>query len=106
MKNKPNLQHSFLLQNAHSQVIRLEGAENYTKFIFDDGRTKLMSYTLKNYDNTLNFPFIRVNKSCIININFCLSLCQVNKRVQLSDGTEIQISRRRLGEVSKFIAFA
>lgn len=103
MKNKPNPQHSILLQNAQSQVIRLEGAENYTKFIFDDGRTKLMSYTLKNYDDTLNFPFIRVNKSCIININFCLSLCQENKRVQLSDGAEIQISRRRFDNVIKNI---
>lgn len=103
MKNKPNPQHSILLQNAHTQVIRLEGAENYTKFIFDDGRTKLMSYTLKNYDDTLNFPFVRVSKSCIVNIHFCSNFCEDNKRIKLSDGCEIQISRRRLGEVSKYI---
>jgi two-component system LytT family response regulator len=101
MQNKPNPKHSQLIQNAPNQVIRLEGVENYTRFIFDDGSTKLMSYTLKKYDTKLNFPFVRVNKSCIVNFNFCLSLCQINKRIQLIDGSEIQISRRRFEEVLK-----
>ncbi|WP_435355160.1 LytTR family transcriptional regulator DNA-binding domain-containing protein [Emticicia sp. SJ17W-69] len=105
MKNKPNPQHSILLQNAHNQVVRLEGAENYTRFIFDDGRTQLMSYSLKMYNNSLEFPFIRVSKSCIVNLQFYKNFCSINKKILLSDGAEIQVSRRRLGEVSKFIVF-
>lgn len=103
MKNKPRPKHFTLLQNACYQVIRLEGVENYTKFILNDGSIKLMSYTLKNYDNTLNFPFLRVSKSCIVNILFCSSVCQANKRIQLIDGSEIQISRRRFDNVIRNI---
>ncbi|GAB2643925.1 hypothetical protein GCM10027035_42650 [Emticicia sediminis] len=104
MKNKPSKKHLQLLQSPDNQIIRLEGALNYTKFILSNGKTVMMSYTLKNYQETLNFPFVRVSKSCFVNIHFCSSYCQENKRIQLIDGSEIQISRRRFDNVLKNIA--
>jgi DNA-binding LytR/AlgR family response regulator len=103
MKNKPHPKHFAIIKNANYQVIRLEGLQNYTKFIFGDGSIKLMSYSLKNYDNSLNFPFIRVSKSCIVNLSFFSKICSENKKINLIDGSEIQISRRRFNEVLKNI---
>jgi DNA-binding LytR/AlgR family response regulator len=100
MKNKPRQNHLWLIENAKDEVIKLEAIQNYTKFIFEDGSSRLMSYTLKNYQNSLEFPFVRVSKSCIVNLNFCSDFSPETKKIWISDGSEIQISRRRLIEVS------
>jgi two-component system LytT family response regulator len=101
MKNKPRPKHSLLIENAEYEVIRLEAIQNYTKFVFENGRFIMMSYTLKNYQNSLEFPFVRVSKSCIVNLNFCSAFSAESKRIWITDGSEIQISRRRLLEVSE-----
>ncbi|MCP9749112.1 LytTR family transcriptional regulator DNA-binding domain-containing protein [Lacihabitans sp. CS3-21] len=100
MKNKPRQNHLLLIENAKDDVIKLEAIQNYTKFVFEDGSSRLMAYTLKNYQNSLEFPFVRVSKSCIVNLNFCSDFSPKTKRIWISDGSEIQISRRRLLEVS------
>jgi DNA-binding LytR/AlgR family response regulator len=101
MKNKPSKKHLQLLQNTDNQIIRLEGVLNYTKFILSNGKTKMMAYTLKNYQETLDLRFVRVNKSCIINLDYLSRFCTKARIIQLSDGSEIQISRRRLEGVMK-----
>ncbi|GGD49589.1 hypothetical protein GCM10011514_12200 [Emticicia aquatilis] len=105
MKNKPSKKHQQLLQNPDNQIIRLEGVLNYTKFILSNGKTVMMSYTLKNYQETLDLPFVRVSKSCIINIDFISTFCKENKKISLIDGSEIQISRRRFDSVLKGISY-
>jgi DNA-binding LytR/AlgR family response regulator len=104
MKNQPHPKHLFLLQNAYYQVIKLEANENYTKFFLENGTTKMMSYSLKNYQNHFNHPFIRVNKSCIVNLSYYLNICSENKTIQLKDGSKIKVSRRRMEEVLKNIS--
>ncbi len=101
MKNQPHQKHKLLLQNAHFQVVRLEGLQNYTKFIFQDGSERLMSYTLKNYSESLTFPFLRVSKSCIVNLYFCQNISSESKKIMFKNGSEIQVSRRRFEEVCK-----
>ncbi|MBK6977344.1 MAG: LytTR family transcriptional regulator [Cytophagaceae bacterium] len=100
MKNKPRQSHLLLIENAENDVIKLEGIQNYTKFVFENGSYIMMSYTLKNYQNFLKFPFVRVSKSFIVNLNFCSDFSPGTKKLWVSDGSEIQISRRRLTEVS------
>ena len=103
MKNKPRQNHLLLIENAKDEVIKLEGIQNYTKFIFEDGSSRLMSYTLKNYQNSLEFPFVRVSKSCIVNLSFCSYFSAKDKRICVAAGAFITISRRRLSEVLKNI---
>lgn len=104
MKNVPSKKHSNLLQNADSVVIKLQADINYTVFFLDDGQKALMAYSLKNYQQYLSYPFVRVNKSCIINLMYLKSIDQKNKKIELKDGSEVQISRRRMEEVLKNIS--
>jgi two-component system LytT family response regulator len=91
--------HTKLLFKASENIVRLEAKVNYTTFILNGGKQKMMSYTLKTYDTILPHSFIRVNRSCIINVNFIADFNLSHKTVILKDGTEILISRRRLGAV-------
>lgn len=104
MKNKPSKKHSILLKNASHQIIKLEANVNYTVFYTYEGKTEIMSYSLKNYQNFLHHPFVRVNRSCIVNLRFFENICTQNKKIQLKDGSEIQISRRRFEEVCRNIS--
>ncbi len=104
MKNQPRKKHQHLLQNIDNQIIRLQSVQNYTQFFLQNGRTEIMSYTLKNYQDMLSLPFLRVNKSCIINLDYFQHICTENKRIRMKDGSEIQISRRRFEEVCKNIS--
>jgi two-component system LytT family response regulator len=91
--------HTKLLFKASENIVRLEAKVNYTSFIMNGGKQKMMSYTLKTYDTILPHSFIRVNRSCIVNINFIADLNFDHKTVVLKDGTKILISRRRLESV-------
>ncbi|RYU94393.1 LytR/AlgR family response regulator transcription factor [Emticicia agri] len=96
---KPHRTHTKLLFRASENIVRLEANINYTTFILNGGKQKIMSYTLKKYDSMLPHSFVRVNRSCIVNINFIANLNFDHKTVLLKDGTEILISRRRLETV-------
>ena len=91
--------HEALLTETQHEIIRLEGNINYTIFILITGKPKVMSYTLAMYDFLLPQNFIRVSKSCIVNVNFMEKLDADNKKIYLKDGSEIKISRRRWSEV-------
>ena len=103
---KPQRTHEKLLLSASEKVVRLEANLNYTTFILNGGKQKVMSYTLKMYDVLLPHPFLRVNRQCIINMNFIDTLNSNNKIIMLKDGTEILISRRRWEKVSQNVALA
>ena len=96
--------HANLLKSAPEHIIRLEANINYTSFVMQSGKRKIMSYTLAMYGMILPQSFIRVNRSCIVNMNFIKNLDSETKKVVLKDGTEIQISRRRWNDVSQYTA--
>lgn len=96
---KPHKKHQNLLQTATTEIVRLEGKHNYTSFIFCSGKEELMSYTLAMYTKMLPENFIRVSKSCIINMKYVKSVDGNEKKVVLTDKTELKISRRRLNDV-------
>ena len=97
---KPLLKQQALLADASKRIIRLEANINYTAFIMTNGKHKVMAYCLKKYDALLTYPFIRVNRGCIVNINFVKDLDITKKIIHLHDGTDIQIARRRLYNIS------
>ncbi|MCE7042898.1 LytTR family DNA-binding domain-containing protein [Dyadobacter sp. CY312] len=52
-------------------IVYIEGEDNYSRFIFQDGSSLLSSRTLKYFERQLEpFGFIRVHKSHLVNIIF------------------------------------
>lgn len=103
MRNKLTKQQETLLTDASHEIIRLEASSNYTTFVMASGKFKIASYTLKKYDDLLSYPFLRVNKGCIVNLNFIKQFDTIKKIIELQDGTRIIIARRRYDEATRNI---
>jgi two-component system LytT family response regulator len=84
------------------EIIRLEGSGNYTIFHMLDGRHFLTSKSLIYYEELLSFPFVRIHKSCLINIHHALQR-PTSDFVRMVDGTEVPVSRRRKPELKKYL---
>lgn len=85
----------FILQPL-DEIIYCQAEGNYTRFFLTDKRKLLSSYTLKQYDALLGeYHFFRTHKSFLINLDH---VHQYRKgeggSAVMSDGTEIEISRR------------
>ncbi len=74
-------------------IIRLQGNGNFTDIFLKDGTKKMACRFLKHYDEILSYPFIRVHKSHIINVE-CVKSFHKNAGgyVILNDKSEIDIS--------------
>lgn len=75
------------------EIIRLQGNGNFTDIFLKDGSKKMACRFLKHYDEILSYPFIRVHKSHIINVE-CVKSYHKNAGgyVVLNDKTEVDIS--------------
>jgi len=75
------------------EIVRLRGNGNFTDLYLANGQKKMVCRFLKHFTEILPFPFIRVHKSHIININFVKSY---HKRtggyVTMIDESEVEIS--------------
>lgn len=75
------------------KIMRLQGNGNFTDVYLDNGQKKMICRFLKHFSEILSFPFIRVHKSHILNVNFIKSYQKGNGGcAMLTDGTEIDIS--------------
>lgn len=75
------------------EIVRLRGNGNFTDIHLSDGSKKMVCRFLKHFDELLDFPFMRVHKSHIINLNFVKSYHKsLGGYVTLFDETEIEIS--------------
>lgn len=87
------------------EIIRIEADINYSHLYLASGKRIVLARTLKTYEKDLPFPFLRVNRSCMININFLhRNQTPADKTIRMIDGTEIAISRRRMNLVSQAIS--
>lgn len=75
------------------EIIRLQGNGNFTDIFLKDGTKKMACRFLKHYDEILSYPFVRVHKSHIINVE-CVKSYHKNAGgyVVLDDKTEVDIS--------------
>jgi two-component system, LytTR family, response regulator len=81
------------------EIIRLEGEGNYTKFFFSTNKTLLTSHTIGNYEEILQkHGFIRTHKSHLIN-KIHVTNYSADGMLVMSDGSKVEISRRRKEEV-------
>jgi two-component system, LytTR family, response regulator len=104
MKTYKNLHPNSKFDISLEDVVRIEADINYSHLILISGQRIILARTLKAYEKDLSFPFLRVNKSFIVNVNFLDEMPIQDKKVMMQDGKIIQISRRRVEKVEKAIA--
>lgn len=78
-------------------IIRFEAEGCYTKVIFKDGKNKIVSRTLKDFEETVpNEIFFRTHKSHLINLKYIKEYSKIDGSFAImTDGSRIEISRRR-----------
>ncbi|WP_149243197.1 LytR/AlgR family response regulator transcription factor [Dyadobacter sp. 32] len=84
------------------EILRLEADRNYTLIHLIGKRPFVASKTLKHFEEMLEeFHFIRTHKSHLVNPKHVTRLTHNNEFVLLSDGSKVEISRRKKEEVQK-----
>ncbi|MFN3590083.1 MAG: LytR/AlgR family response regulator transcription factor [Spirosomataceae bacterium] len=84
---------------AYENIIRFEADVNYTKVFYIDGGMDTVCHTLKVFElNLKNEGFIRVHKSCIVNVKHVLKVCKKRNVVIVKGASQIKIARRRIKE--------
>jgi two-component system, LytTR family, response regulator len=87
-----------------SNIVRLEACRNYTVFILADGQRLTYSKTISLFEGRLAFLFIRIHKSCIINLEYLRENWQRGKKeFVMTDGHCVSIARRRRTEVKEWM---
>ncbi len=66
--------------------MRLDGKGNYSVLFPTDGTEFLFSRSLGVYETIFSKSFLRVHKSCIINLNFLRTMIDEKHKTPLADG--------------------
>ncbi len=75
------------------EIVRLRGNGNFTDLYLSNGQKKMVCRFLKHFTEILPFPFIRVHKSNIINVNYVKSYHKgTGGYVTMIDESEVEIS--------------
>jgi len=84
-------------------ILYCEGQVNYTLFHLSGKKKILSSKTLKEYDDLLtDHQFIRIHKSYLVNRKHIASITSDHK-IQMHDGTRVEISKRKFPEVKMML---
>jgi two-component system LytT family response regulator len=88
-----------------SEIIRCESDNTYTTFFISDGRKIIVSKTLKQVEEMLSeYGFFRVHNSHLINVSYLVEYLKgEGGQVKLSDGSVVDVSRRKKEEFLKYI---
>ena len=83
-------------------ILRLEADRSYTYIHLVNKRPFIASKTLKHFEEMLeDFHFIRTHKSHLVNPKHITRLSNDHEFVLLSDGSKVDVSRRKKEEVQK-----
>ncbi len=82
------------------EIIYIQGIDNICKVYLSDGRTVVLSKTLKHFEDTLQDKFYRAHKSFLVNLSHVqkFSSMEINS-IEMSNRTKIPVSRRNLKEL-------
>ncbi len=84
------------------EIFRLEADRSYTHIHLVNRKPFVASKTLKHFEEMLEeFGFIRTHKSHLVNPRHIARLSNDNEFVLLTDGTRVEVSRRKKDEVQK-----
>jgi two-component system LytT family response regulator len=86
-----------------NDIIKVHGENVYSVFHLSGGKKITVSFTLKEADAMLNkFGFFRVHKSFVINLKYIARYIKgEGGTVVLSDGSEVEVSRRNKADFLK-----
>jgi two-component system LytT family response regulator len=80
-------------------IVSLEADGNYTVLHLNSLKKIVASKQLGQLEALLaNPPFVRIHKSTLINLNFVEGYNSKNQEVQMKDGTQLIVARRKLEE--------
>lgn len=81
-------------------IIRLEADRSYTHIHLANKKPFIASKTLRHFEEMLDeFHFIRTHKSHLVNPRHITRISNDNEFVLLTDGTKVEVSRRKKEEV-------
>jgi len=85
---------------AFDDLIRLEADGCYTIIVIKGGKNKIVSRTLKDFEDTLpKERFFRIHKSHLINLKYVKEYSNFSGNyVTMTDGSKFEISRRKAPE--------
>ncbi len=86
-------------------IIRCEGKRNYTRIILKDGKEKVVSRTLLEFENLLTpLGFIRIHRSHLVNIfNVVRYIKSEGGKVELKSGELLKVSPKHKEQLLKKI---
>jgi two-component system LytT family response regulator len=84
-----------------NDIIRAEANDNYTNFYLTNGKTLLVSKTLKHFDDLLaDFDFIRIHKSHLVNLQYITKYIKgKGGQVRMFDDSFVDVSATRKKEL-------
>lgn len=86
-----------------SDIVRCEADGNYTCFYMTNKKRVLASRPLGEFENLLDsVQFRRVHKSYLVNRSHVQSLLH-HGRLLMSDGANVEVSRRKMAEVKQWL---
>ena len=85
------------------EIVRMEADSNYTRIFLVNGSEVVVSRSLGEYDDLLNaHGFLRVHQKHLVNLSHVTGYSRgAAGQVQLSNGSEVALSRRRKPELLK-----
>jgi two-component system LytT family response regulator len=88
------------------EILRLEADGGYTYIHLTKKRPFLASKTLKHFDEMLEeFQFIRTHKSHLVNPRHVTRMSNDKEKLIISDGSTVEVSRRKKDEVLQQLKF-
>lgn len=82
------------------EILRLEADRSYTHIHLVKKRPFIASKTLKHFEEMLEeFNFIRTHKSHLVNPKHITHVTSDNENILLTDGSRVEVSRRKKDEV-------
>ncbi|WP_031529159.1 LytR/AlgR family response regulator transcription factor [Dyadobacter crusticola] len=86
------------------EILRFEADRNYTVIHLKDRKTFIASKTLKYFEDMLvDFKFVRTHKSHLVNLDYIVRISSNNEYLVLTDGSRVEVSRRRKDEVQQHL---
>lgn len=84
------------------EILRLEADRSYTHIHLINKRPFIASKTLKHFEDMLEeFNFIRTHKSHLVNSRHITRLSSDHEFVLLTDGSKVEVSRRKKEDVQR-----
>ncbi len=87
-------------------IIRCESDENYTLFYLKSGEKKLVSKTIKFFEDMLqSYNFFRCHRSSLVNLSYIKEYIRGDGGyIIMQDGSEVMVARRKKEEFMKLFS--